>query len=269
MRLSKYPLETRIELVRQMDEWQLTHLPPSLVLPLRPGEFAGLLVRDVDSGQKSLKFGTPFGGRDCTKGGVSFTVPFPLELAPLLQFCTGGRANGPLLQSRAVFEGRRRPRPVVTRETGVQHHLDDAFRQAARRDVQAPHDQKRLVPKVLRDMGGVSKTELAREFKRVLQRAGLDESGQFYRLRESATTELEHAGVSHLVQRYVTGHTISDILNTYVCLDPHAEMRKYFNTIQPLISAILNRAAELGLKLPGHDDLDPPTSAPADRTVTG
>ena len=61
---------------------------------------------------------------------------------------------------------------------------------------------------------------------------------------------MERAGVSHLVQRYVTGHTASDILFEYVSLEPHKEMQKYFVTIEPLLIAMHHQAQQLGLKLP-------------------
>jgi hypothetical protein len=49
------------------------------------------------------------------------------------------------------------------------------------------------------------------------------------------------------VQRYVTGHTTSDILYTYASLDPVGQMQKYFNYVQPILDAIRSRAIELGV----------------------
>ena len=97
-------------------------------------------------------------------------------------------------------------------------------------------------------MGGVSEDGLAKEFKTILVKAGLPDSIRFYDLRGSINTELNQAGVSHLVQRYVTGHTTRDILNEYVTLDPVTEMRKYFAKAEPLLSALAERAGELGLR---------------------
>jgi len=79
-----------------------------------------------------------------------------------------------------------------------------------------------------------------------------------YDLRGSINTEMEAAGVSLLVQRYVTGHRTNDIQNHYVSLDPHMQMRKYFNTLAPLFDAIRGQARRLGL-------LAPPTPPVADR----
>lgn len=250
LRLPVFPQERRLALVVKMDDWQLPHLALSLVLPLRPEDCAGLLVGDMDFERRFLHFGTRLGGRDFGKGHQSFTLPVPAALIPFLRFCIGGRTDGSLLQRRTVFEGRRMPVREVAAGRDAAGHIDEAFRRASPRDLKSPQDQKRLVRRTIREMGGVSERELAREFGAVLTKAGLDRLGRFYDLRGSISTEMERAGVSHLVQRYVTGHTTSDILNVYVSLDPFAEMQKYFTTIQPLLDAMLDRARQLGLKLP-------------------
>ena len=59
----------------------------------------------------------------------------------------------------------------------------------------------------------------------------------FYNLRGSISTDLNRAGVSRLVQRYVSGHTTSHILMDYVSLDPATEMQKYFEQIKPLLGS--------------------------------
>ncbi|MCI0335281.1 MAG: hypothetical protein L0228_18890 [Planctomycetes bacterium] len=91
---------------------------------------------------------------------------------------------------------------------------------------------------------------IAAEFRDVLRKAGLEKCGRFYDLRGSDNTEMERAGASHLVQRYVTGHATADILSEYVALDPATEMQKYFVTIEPLLDAMLNRARQLRITLP-------------------
>jgi hypothetical protein len=45
----------------------------------------------------------------------------------------------------------------------------------------------------------------------------------------------------------LTGHSTNDILNTYTTLDPIGAMQRYFDTIRPLLSAIADRAAAVGL----------------------
>ena len=57
-------------------------------------------------------------------------------------------------------------------------------------------------------MGGVSENSLAKEFKNLLSSAGMDGRRRFYDLRGSTNTGLETAGVSHVVQLYVTGHQL-------------------------------------------------------------
>ena len=233
-----------------MDEWQLTHLALSFVLPLRPEDCAGLLIGDVDFEGNYLRFGTRFEGRDFNKGRQSFTVPIPLQLTPLLQIAIGDRVSGPVLRSRTVFEGRRNPELEIATGRRALDHIEAAIAQATHQELKTAQDQKKLVRRTIRQMGGVSERELTREFSKVIGSGGSQDAGRFYDLRSATSTELERAGVSHLVQRYVTGHTTSDILNVYVALDPATEMQKYFKMIQPLLDAMLSRANQLGLRLP-------------------
>ena len=173
LRRQLFPCEQRTRLVANMDEWQLSHLALSMVLPLRPEDFAGLLVGDVDFEKQHLAFGSRFAGRDFNKGHVSFVSPFPAALIPFLRFVIGGRTDGPLLRARTIFEGRRRPGRAVAAGRDTTWHIDDAFRQASARDLKTLQDQKRLVRRTIREMGGVLDGELAEEFRSVLRKAEL------------------------------------------------------------------------------------------------
>ena len=126
-------------------------------------------------------------------------------------------------------------------------HFETALKRAPEGEVQAVQDSKRLFRRVLRAMGGVSENALAREFELLLARVAPSNAQRFYDLRASCSSELERSGVSHLVQRYVTGHTTDDILFEYNSLDPVREMQKYFASIELLLAAMTQRASELGL----------------------
>jgi hypothetical protein len=226
-----------------MDLWHLTHFAIAMVLPLRPEDFTGLLISEVSLDEALLRFGTRLQGRDFNKGRQSFVTPFPPEIVPLISACIGGRKNGPLLRTRTVFEHSRQPELQVESSDDVMRHIDQALAAA---QVQTEQDQKALVRQVLSRMGGVSPGSLAKEFKSLVAASGVP-SARFYELRGSINTDLNDAGVSHLVQRYVTGHTTKDILSTYVSLDPRREMQKYFSHIGALLNAITARALELGV----------------------
>jgi hypothetical protein len=240
------PQQDRITLVGAMDAWELSHLTLSLVLPLRPEDFSGLLVTDVNFPESVLHFGTRLGGRDFNKGRQTYSCPFPKEIAPLLQACVGGRAAGPLLRRRAVWDGGK-SKLIPTSPDNLIQTFEQTLSKLAPGEVQSDQDTKRVFRRMLLEMGGVSEDGLAKAFKALLPKAGLSGSIKFYDLRSSCTTELEWSGVSHLVQRYVTGHTTKDILYSYVSLDPVGEMEKYFHSIQPLLAAITDRAKKLGL----------------------
>ena len=243
-----FPMEKRIELVGCMDAWQLTHFCIPLVLPLRPEDYTGLLIEEIDTQKHSFKFGTRFNGRDFNKTKVSFTVPYPAKLEPLLQICVGGRVAGPLLRKRIVFEGKRRVNLQIDLPVDVKNHIEQIFLKASTKTIQTPQDQKGLLRSTILKMGGVSCDSLSKEFKLVLERTGMPNHGRFYDLRGSTNTELNTAGVSHLFQLYVTAHK-TGILGEYATLDPWKEMNKYFESIDPLLTAINRRAEQLGLEI--------------------
>lgn len=217
-----------------------------MVLPLRPEDYTGLLISEVDFGNRLLQFGTRLQGRDFNKGRQSFVTPFPPELLPLISVCIARRADGPLLRRRTVFEQVRRPELQIESSDDVGNNIERAIAAAPLRDIENMQNQKAIVRHVLRRMGGVSSDSLAKEFKSLVVKSDVSPA-RYYDLRGSINTELNDAGVSHLAQRYITGHSTSDILNTYVSLDPAVEMQKHFRHIEPLLSATTSRAQELGL----------------------
>lgn len=246
-----FPLDFRIQLAGQMDGWQLCQLSLPLVLPLRPEDFCGLLISEVDFDRRIMRFGTRLGGWDFNKGQQSFRVPFPAELAPLLRRCVANRAEGPLLRQRTIVNGRRRPKFNASSTA----QIEDVFRRemaAAKPGViQAPQDGKRLFRRLLRAMGGTSEDSLAKEFDQVLAASGLmaPQGARFYDLRSSTTTDLKAAHVDPLVRKYVTGHSLdAEIMSRYESIRLQSEMAPYFEYIKPLLGAITARSRQLGLE---------------------
>ncbi len=249
LRADKLPLEARVEIVRRADRWQLCQLALPLVLPLRPDEAAGLLIGDVNFDRGWLEFGQRFKDSNFTKGKTAFVLPFPDELRPLLRACVGGRAEGPLLRSRRAFEHFERFEAVPSLDHLARLHEEDLLKQPAG-TVQAEQDRKLLFRGLLRRLGGVTEDDLAREFKKLLAAANVKNGASLYALRSSVTTAMHRANLPHLEMRYLTGHATTDILNEYTSLDPVGAMRRYFETIRPLLAAITRRGDELGLSGP-------------------
>jgi integrase len=245
LRHDPLPVEARVKLVGLMDRWQLCHLVLSAVLPLRPQEATGLLVSDVDFGKGWLRIGTRLGGNDFTKGRTAFVLPFPAELRPLLHACIGGRAEGPLLRSRAAFEGRGTPRSLSSFEE-LTGHLEAKLNGAPPEAVLTEQDRKAVFRRLLQELGGVSEDQLARECKALFDAASVGGRVTLYNLRGSVTQSMKVAGLTHLDLRYLTSHSTTDILNAYVGLDPVGAMNAYFQAVRPLLTAIEERAAELG-----------------------
>jgi integrase len=245
LREDKLPLGARARLAGAMDRWQLCQLAPSLVLPMRPGEAAGLLIADINFERGWLEFGHRLGDCNFAKGKTAFTLPFPDELRPVLRACVGGRTEGPLLRGRTAFETGSRVAVASLDELKLLY--EEMLRGQRRDSVQSGHDRKWLFRCLLRRLGGVSEDELGKEFKRLLARLGVNNGATFYTLRGSVTTALQAANLPHLEMRYLTSHSTNDILNEYATLDPVGAMRRYFDTIHPLLAAIADRAAALGL----------------------
>lgn len=255
LRTDELPIDRRIALVKEMDVWQLLSFVIPFVLPLRPEDYSGLLISDVDFERRMLSFGSRFGGGDFNKGKMEFCVPFPKEIGPLFCSSIGSRISGPLLRSRAVISGRQIPDNTTKSLEELETHFNERLLSSSPEDVQAPQDRKRIFRILLKEMGGVSQDNLGKEFKKLQEQARFDKKVRFYRLREATTTDLERAGVSHLVMRFVTGHTTSDILNTYTSLTEdylQEEINKHFDRIGDLLEAFIRQARILGIEEISH-----------------
>lgn len=246
LRSVKLPIDVRLRLLQYLDCWHIACLGILFVLPLRPEEVAGVLISDIDLEKRELHVGERFGGDDFTKGGVSFTTPIPAALVPILKTCIGDRVDGPLFQRRNIWNGERSPKRWVA--TGRNDILDryEAVLAREEKSIKTQQDRKRIFREVLREYGGVTPNEIAREFKRILRCAGLPIDVKLYDLRHAITTDMNRSGMRMLEQRYLTSHTTSDILNEYVALDPHHEMQKYEQCVSPLLTALSGYARNLG-----------------------
>jgi integrase len=262
LREDKLPLEARIKLVGIMDQWQLCHLAPSLVLPLRPDEAEGLLVTDVDFERSWLEFGQKFSDVNFTKEATAFRLPFPEELEPILRACIGNRVEGPLLLGRKAFT---QGGGSVASTIELRRLFDKTMSEQPSGSIQCAHDRKLFFRNLLHELGGVADNELAKEFKKLLSVLGIDNGSTFYTLRSSVTTAMKDARLPHLELRYLTSHSTNDILNDYARLDPVGAMQPYFLSIQPLLNAITDRASELGLLPERPQVAEPQYLSPFDR----
>jgi integrase len=242
LRRDPLPVEMRLKLVAIMDRWQLAHFALPLVLPIRPDEATGLLVSDVDFEEQMLRFGTRLGGADYTKGHQSFCLSFPSEIDPLLRACVGKRGEGPLLRSRKTFEA---DGADVGSYAELSALFDARLLSLAQDEVQNDADRKSEFRRLLYELGGVSKSSFAKDFKRLLNQLGISSDISVYSLRHSNTKGLKDAGVHSLDMAYLTSHTTSGILNHYTPLDPQGAMTRYFLAIEPLIRAIESQWAHL------------------------
>ena len=241
------PLETRIKLVLRMDEWQLLQMSSLLVLPMRPEDVAGALISDLEAGSATLRLGTRLGGDDYNKGRVTVLMPLPLILQRLFQHCARGRSEQPLFRSRVQYEGRRKQRRLPKFPQTIQAGFEEVLNNAKNDDLQTEQDRKGAFRDMLRKMGGVTENEINKSINALFKEIGLPSRIRPYDVRHAVTSDMHRAGVPMLELRYLTLHSVDDILNTYTGLDPNREMQKYYQFISPLLDAIQSRAVELGL----------------------
>ncbi len=240
------PWPERVRLVQLMDLWQLLHLGPLLILPVRPDDFCGLLINEVDFATGLMRFPLRFEERDGSKRRIPFAVPFPPALKPVLQAAIARRTDGPVLRKRCVYEGVV-PRLVVSQPGDLQRHIHTSL--AAQKPATAD-DAKRVCRAVIQRAGGTDPGELYRNFKRLVRVAGLESNVTLYDCRRAGSTEFEQVNAPMLARRYLTGHSTNDIMAQYTSFTPEDLNRaaaQHWAFAAPLIDAIAHRAGEFGL----------------------
>ncbi len=163
----------------------------------------------------------------------------------MLQACIAGRREGPLLQKRQQWEGRRKTSSVASTDELLKRY-EDKLAKAPAGSVVTEQDRKQLFRRLLREFGGVSADQLAKEYKTLFKALGVGAEVTLYTLRGSVTTSMAQARMPHLELRYLTSHATNDILNHYVGLDPSGAMQFYFASIGPLLEAIAHKARAFG-----------------------
>ncbi|WP_417379106.1 hypothetical protein [Gimesia sp.] len=244
LRKSKIPLNRRIELLNAMDDWQFMSLCILLVLPIRFEDVSGLIISDVDFEKQQIRFGSRFSGSDFNKGKVTVEIPLPKELMPLLRMSQCGRSEGPFFLNRKYGKRKLSNKHLFNTASELKRRFQEKLLKAPKGTVQNEQDQKQTFRDLLKELGGISSAYIGKQLRQVI---GKDESSRPYDLRGSITQEMKEAGVSFLDLRYLTEHTVKDILNDYTGLNPEQEIVKYYNKISPLLEAIKARTEQLHL----------------------
>jgi integrase len=245
LREDKMPMELRTSLVSRMDFEQLKILALPFVLPLRPSEFTGLLVSDVDFERNCFRVGTRLGGDDGTKERTSFVMPFPEEFRSFVAGLIEKRNEGPLL--RCPKARTRRDLPTLSSHDDLVDLFRARLANCPSDSVLTEQDRKREFRTMLVELGGVSERTLARTFDRLMIKSGSMNKSPLKTLRHANTQGMKASGMPHLELVYLTSHAVNSIMNEYTPLDPFATMRKYFESIKPLIEFVMKRGRDLGL----------------------
>ena len=96
-----------VKLIEVADIYQLILLMPLTLYGLRAGEPCYMMVEDWNRKERFLTVNCVPGLEYKTKGIIDKTFPVPPVLDRLFAIATVGRIGGPLLPSRAHFEGRK------------------------------------------------------------------------------------------------------------------------------------------------------------------
>jgi len=218
-----FPFERRLALLNTMDDWQFMSLSILLVLPIRLEDVSGLIISDVDFNKQQIRFSSRFGGSDFNKGKVNVLFPLPDELMPLLQMLVGERVEGPLFLNRKICLGKSSRKYTFDSTSELEQQYHDELFKAPKGTV-------------------LNSAYVGKQLRQVI---GKVESGRPYDLRGSITQEMKEAGIPLLELRYLTEHSVSDIINVYSGLNPEQEIVKYYNKISPLLEAIKARTEQL------------------------
>tara|TARA_R110002167_G_scaffold300654_2_gene504923 strand:- start:528 stop:2096 length:1569 start_codon:yes stop_codon:yes gene_type:complete len=242
LRKSKLPINRRIELLKSMDDWQFRSLSILLVLPIRLEDVSGLIISDVDFKRKIVRFGSRFGGSDFNKGKVDVEIPLPDELMPLIRTSAGERAEGPLFLNRKICHGNSSIKYVFSSTSDLKQQYHNELAKAPKGTVLTSQDRKIVFRNFLNKAGGITSAYVGKQLRQII---GEDDASRPYDLRGSITQEMKEAGIHHMDLRYLTEHTVKDIMNEYSGVNPEQEIVKYYNKISPLLEAIKTRTEQL------------------------
>jgi len=187
------PLDKRIELIQNMDHWQLLTLSCLTILPLRFEDPARLLISDIDFEHRTLRLGGHFGGSDHNKGKVEVTMPLPEELVILFRACAGNRTEGPLFLSLKAIENPQKFKTTWESTEDLQQSFEEQLL-TTRQSVSNQQDRKNFFCQVMQhELGAVSSDRIGKEMKSLFGLIGL-EGVRPYEIRSGVTTEMARSG---------------------------------------------------------------------------
>jgi integrase len=239
-------LELMCKLIANMDAYQLIHLSPLFLIPMRHEDSARALISDVIFTEGTWHFGDHFNGDDQTKEAINYQFPIHPTLTALLKLSIGNRSCGPLFLSRRYWEGRKNFSNDFQSETELR---DDYRRSLQISKCLNLSDRKSHYLDWMERQGGLSKGQIARELRKLFEECGIV-NVRPYDLKGTCTHSMVAAGMSQQVMLYLTGHKTNSILNEYAALNILPEAEKYFDKVSPVLKALADKALELNLIVP-------------------
>lgn len=183
-------------------------------------------------------------------GRIDKTFPVPPFLGQLLALAAGHRLGGPLLRKRRCFESSEEPDAAPITKQDI---ITEYRRRVAGNEYAA--ERLAMLHRVLSDAGAVTYDELAREFRAVTQRAGLEGVATLKSLRHHFASALEVANISYFTRKYLMGHRVRrDPLAGYTATGFDQVRREFGRLLDgpmaPVVDAAHRRMGQLGLAVP-------------------
>jgi integrase len=175
-----------------------------------------------------------------TKGRIDKVFPVPPILDQLLAIAASERIGGPLLPSRAHFEGRKAVSPLLA----TKQQMIDEYQRRIDGDRSARQRLKTL-DSLFREAGAVTYDQLSREFQKMVCRANLTAHLTLKSLRHNFAAALEKANISYFTRKYFMGHRVRrDPLAIYTTTNLEGIRMEFSRLLKGPMAPILIVAAQ-------------------------
>ena len=245
-------IDELVTIVGVLDSYALGLLAPLFLYGPRPSELGHVLIEDVDAADGIVRVVCRPDSGYLTKGRIDKMFPLTRVLAaclaPLIE-----RGSGVLFAKRWAFE--RRGNPIIAAPTsdGLAKEFEArkvALAECLGRTITKDEIAKTSV-RLWRDAGAVRERDVRRELRRAARVAKLERIPNPIDCRHLFESQCEEARLAHGVIRHLLGHAPQRGDATYnynhtTIAVLHEQVALLDERRQPLITALLKRAGELG-----------------------
>ena len=235
-------VDMAVRFFERCDRFQLRLFATLALYGLRAAEPVFLLSENVGDGW--LKVPCLPEIAYATKGIRAKTFPLFPPMVELIG-CGGGNMSPLVFVRRAVFDGRERPKLIVT---NLKELVEEFRCRCNGRGGTTAADREAIRDAVLRDGGGLNYDQIEHEFRAVAQPLGWPPAATLKDFRHLFSSCLENSGVSLYYRRYLMGQSPGrTAITTYTHLNQvRGQYQKAVDgDLSPIVAAISERARHL------------------------